>query len=88
MAQSSFADRNGPIFKIIFCVFLGLLLMIPASMIGDLVSDRESRKTEAVAEVSSKWGTDLVVTGPILSIPYTTPPVTVANPNGGGSIIQ
>ena len=61
--------------------------MIPASMIEGLVSDRESRKTEAVQEVASKWGSDLVVTGPILSIPYTTPLVTVANPNGG-SIIQ
>lgn len=83
MSQSSFIDRNGPIFKIVFCAFLGLMLMIPASMIEDLVSDRETRKSEAVTEVASKWGSDLVVTGPILSIPYTTPGATVANPNGG-----
>ena len=33
--------------------------------------------------MASKWGSELVVTGPILSIPYTTPAVTVTNPNGG-----
>lgn len=45
--------------------------MIPASMIESLVSDREIRKHDAVNEVSSKWGSDLVIAGPILSIPYT-----------------
>ena len=86
MAQLSFIDRNGPIFKILFCVFLGLLLLIPASMIEGLVSDRELRKSEAVTEVASKWGSSLVITGPILSIPYTTPGATVVNPNGGVSV--
>lgn len=72
MAPPSFIDRNGPIFKILFCAFLGLLLMIPASMIESLVSSREIRKHDAVNEVASKWGSALVVTGPVLSIPYTT----------------
>ena len=35
------------------------------------VSERQSRRDEAVAEVSSKWGNAQVLTGPVLVVPYT-----------------
>ena len=49
-----------------------LILLIPASLIKGLVNERQNTKSEAVAEVGDKWGTDQIVTGPILSIPYKT----------------
>lgn len=49
---------------------LSLLLQIPVSMIGGLIGEREQRRTEAVTEVSSKWGGEQVLTGPVLVVPY------------------
>ena len=49
-----------------------LILLIPASLIKGLVNERQNTKSEAVAELGDKWGTDQIVTGPILSIPYKT----------------
>lgn len=49
-----------------------LILLIPASLIKGLVNERQNTKSEAVAEVGDKWGTDQIITGPILSIPYKT----------------
>lgn len=49
---------------------LALLLQIPILMIRELVSERQTRRLEAVTEVSSKWGNAQVVIGPALVIPY------------------
>jgi inner membrane protein len=40
-------------------------------MISGLVSERQQRRQEAVAEVSSKWGDTQAITGPALIVPYT-----------------
>lgn len=76
------AIRNSPIFKIVVCGFLGLLLMIPASMIQDLVRDRNSLKSSATAEIASKWGASTTLAGPILSIPYASKEVRYLTSNG------
>lgn len=47
-----------------------LLLMIPALMIGILISEREDRQEEAIREIGSKWAIAQDLTGPVLSIPY------------------
>jgi inner membrane protein len=47
-----------------------LVLMIPTVFIDMLVMEREARHTEAVKEVSSKWGNEQTITGPVLTIPY------------------
>ena len=49
---------------------LVLLLMIPAFFVQNLVSEREERQKEAVAEVSSKWASRQIITGPIIVVPY------------------
>jgi inner membrane protein len=54
-------------------VFLGLLmlvLLIPLSMIEDLVYERENRKLEVDSEITSQWGGPQTVLGPILVVPY------------------
>jgi len=63
--------RNSQMLRLLSVGFLALLLQIPIAMIGGLVSERQERRQEAVAEVSSKWGNAQAITGPALVVPYT-----------------
>lgn len=76
------ATKNGPIFKILLCGFLGLLLLIPASMVEELVSGRNQLKNAATQEIASKWGSSTVLSGPVLTIPYQSQEDQVVNVNG------
>jgi inner membrane protein len=68
--QPSFLERNVALIKGFFIGFLIFLLLIPTFMIQSLITEREGRKGEAVREVSSKWGNNQQLIGPILRIPY------------------
>lgn len=59
-------------FKLISIGLLILLLIIPQSMINDLILERENRMRSTVYEVSDKWSHSQVVSGPYLIIPYKT----------------
>lgn len=56
--------------KIIFIALLILLLLVPIAMISAVISERESQRYKAIAEVSRSWGLRQTITGPILTIPY------------------
>jgi len=56
--------------KILSVGILILLLLIPASMIKDLIRERESRRDSVVQEISQKWGDSQTITGPFLTVPY------------------
>jgi inner membrane protein len=58
-------------FKIGTIFFIGLVLLIPTSMIQNLIFERESTQKEAISEVSSKWANEQTISGPFISIPYT-----------------
>ncbi|MBT3252404.1 MAG: cell envelope integrity protein CreD [Candidatus Marinimicrobia bacterium] len=58
--------------RLIIIGLLVLILLIPSFMIQSLISERQSRRDAAVAEVNEKWGQTQTITGPILSIPFTT----------------
>ncbi|MBF9251948.1 cell envelope integrity protein CreD [Pontibacter sp. 172403-2] len=62
--------KNNIYFKIGTIIIIGLLLLIPASMIESLIYERESTQKEAIHEVSSKWGQEQTVSGPFITIPY------------------
>lgn len=62
--------KNNIYFKIGTIVIIGLLLLIPTSMIEGLIFERESTQRNAIDEVSSKWGKEQTVSGPFISIPY------------------
>lgn len=49
-----------------------LVLMIPLIFIKDLIRERSERQQEVVNEVSTLWGDDVLVMGPILKVPYFT----------------
>lgn len=52
--------------------FLVLLLLIPITMIKELIREREYRQAEVKNEVSLSWGGSQAIQGPVLTVPYTT----------------
>ena len=50
--------------------FLILILLIPTSMLTSLINERQSLRDDATREVSSKWGADQTIGGPVFSIPF------------------
>lgn len=56
--------------KLGIIVLIVLLLLIPTSMIHSLITDRQNKQSEAITEVSSKWGEAQTIRGPFLTIPY------------------
>lgn len=62
--------RNSITVHLLSVGVLILILLIPASMIQDLIREREYRMEEAINEVSSKWGGPQTLAGPILTVPY------------------
>ncbi len=56
--------------KLGIIVLIVLLLLIPTSMIHSLITDRQDKQSEAIVEVSSKWGEAQTIRGPFLTIPY------------------
>src|SRR5213595_4255499 len=69
-SQPSFGRRYRTIIKLIGVGVLILLLLIPLGMITGVLSDRLSRRNEAVADITSSWGKEQNVIGPVLGIPY------------------
>jgi inner membrane protein len=57
-------------FKLISIGILILLLLIPKTMINDLIFEREERMQSTVREVTDKWSRSQTVSGPYLTIPY------------------
>lgn len=56
--------------KIIMVGLLALFLLIPLSYVQSLITERADRKKEVVQEVTTSWGTDVHIYGPILRVPY------------------
>jgi inner membrane protein len=69
-SQPSFGKRYRTIIKLIGVGVLILLLLIPLGMITGVLSDRLSRRNDAVADITSSWGKEQCVVGPVLIIPY------------------
>ena len=59
--------------KMIMVGLLTLILLIPLTLIQDLITERSVRQKEVIAETSSKWGESVYFYGPILKIPYKDP---------------
>ena len=62
--------RTSTMLKIAVIGVLVLMLLIPTSMLQSLIQEREQTRNQAVAEVSSKWGSEQVLGGPVPSVPY------------------
>jgi inner membrane protein len=68
--QPSFGKRYRTIIKLIGVGALILLLLIPLGMITGVLSDRLQRRNEAVYDITSSWGREQNLIGPVLMIPY------------------
>ena len=56
--------------KLMMVGALTIVLLLPLSLVQDLISKRNQRKTEIMDEVSTIWGKDIMFYGPILKVPY------------------
>ncbi len=63
--------RRSVTLKLLSIGFLILILLIPTSMLTSLIYERQGLRDGAICEVSSKWGDQQVIGGPVLNIPYT-----------------
>ena len=65
-----FLNKHAVTFKMCWVLFLVFVLLIPLGMIRSVLRERTERRDGAVAEITSSWGRDQVVVGPVLVIPY------------------
>lgn len=62
--------KNSISIRLLSIGFLVLILLIPTSMIENMIREREYRRGDVIREVSEKWGNSQTITGPVLTIPY------------------
>ncbi len=70
--------------KLLVVGFLALLMAIPAIFVSDIVEERTTRAKEVVQEVGSRVGGQQTFLGPVLTIPYTIPPIYKGAPPSTG----
>ena len=59
-------------FKGITIAVLILIMLIPGTMIQDLIKERQKRSRETIQKVNDKWSRSQTLCAPLLLIPYTT----------------
>src|SRR5207247_6084104 len=69
-SQPSFGRRHSTIIKLLVVGALVLVLLIPLAMITGVLNERLRRRNEAVTDITSSWGREQNVIGPVLGIPY------------------
>ena len=67
-------------FKLIVIALLVLGLLVLTIPLFFIIDERENRREEVTREISSKWGLDQTLIGPVLSVPYH---VEVSNHSNG-----
>jgi inner membrane protein len=56
--------------KLFFIGALILVLLIPSSLVQNLINERATRQEEMMQDVSDKWSGSQLIDGPVLIIPY------------------
>src|SRR5216117_3236903 len=69
-SQPFFGRRHSTILKLLGVGALVLVLLIPLAMITGVLRERLGRRNEAVADITSSWGREQNVIGPVLGVPY------------------
>lgn len=62
--------RQSVTLKLLSIFILMLLLMIPVSLVMELINERDAMRQEATNEVSDKWANSQHVYGPVLTLPF------------------
>lgn len=58
--------------RMIVVGFLLFVLLIPLEFVKTLIAERAFRQQEVIQEINGKWGNEVLLSGPILKIPYMT----------------
>lgn len=64
--------RNSITARMLVVGFLLLVLLIPLEFVKSLIGERAIRQKEVVHEINSKWGNEVILSGPILKVPFKT----------------
>jgi len=67
MAISSM--RDSVLLRMGIVAVLGVMLMIPIVVVGQLIWERQMTRQTALSEVTQKWGIKQTVSGPVLTVP-------------------
>ncbi|MDP2688304.1 MAG: cell envelope integrity protein CreD [Aequorivita sp.] len=62
--------RNSITARMLVVGFLLLVLLIPLEFVKSLINERANRQEEVVREINEKWGNEVLLSGPIIKIPY------------------
>ncbi|RZK96455.1 MAG: cell envelope integrity protein CreD, partial [Hymenobacter sp.] len=71
LTRASDWARHSVTLKLLSIGILLLLLLIPSSMVENLITERASNRDAATEEISAQWGGAQLVLGPVLVLPYT-----------------
>ncbi len=71
MNPISSINTNSLTMRGILVGMLVLVLMIPASMVGSIVSERQYRFASVEQEIGNAWGNQQHIGGPVLVLPFT-----------------
>jgi inner membrane protein len=69
-SQPFFKRRTSTMLKLLGVGGLILLMLIPLLMIEGVLNERLQRRNEAVEDITSSWGKDQNIIGPVLVVPY------------------
>ena len=70
LARASSWARNSVTLKLLSVGILLLLLLIPSSMVENLITERAGNRDTATEEISAQWGGSQLLLGPVLVLPY------------------
>ncbi|MBW2960875.1 cell envelope integrity protein CreD [Mesonia aestuariivivens] len=62
--------KNSITAKMLVIGILALVLLIPLSFVKEIIYERSIRQTQVISEINQKWGNEVLLSGPILKIPY------------------
>jgi inner membrane protein len=62
--------KNSISLKLAVITALSFLLLIPTLFVRHLIDERQKRRNQTIYEVTSKWGEQQTLLGPIILIPY------------------
>ena len=70
--DSDFKSQNSTTAKLFIVGILVIVCVVPSFFVWILLKERTNRQDEARREITSKWGSNEIIAGPILSLPYDT----------------
>ncbi len=71
--SKDFFKKNSITVKAFMVAILTLLMLIPVGMVKSLVRERQENKELVQEDISSKWGGQQQLTGPVLVVPFIKP---------------